>query len=119
MDLRSYSTQMGLCCRTVETHLLEGLREIEMDNDFLALIDTLESARFLKLNSGNILCQDNSWFLRYILREHNAVADCLAKEALASSANLQFFEPPPDIVQNFLEEDRSRAFVFDYMSVTI
>ncbi|KAK5839685.1 hypothetical protein PVK06_008512 [Gossypium arboreum] len=42
-----------------------------------------------------ILSQETQWILRFIPREQNQVADCLAKQALIEKANMQVFDVPP------------------------
>ncbi|KAH1130005.1 hypothetical protein J1N35_001383, partial [Gossypium stocksii] len=52
----------------------------------------------------NILSQENQWTLKYIPREHNQVADGLAKQALVEKENLQVFDDPPEVITLFLKE---------------
>ncbi|KAH1091494.1 hypothetical protein J1N35_018751 [Gossypium stocksii] len=56
---------------------LDVIRAIQGSN-----LATSNSALIRRIQS--ILSQENSWILRYIPREHNEAADCLAKEALSS-----------------------------------
>ncbi|MBA0555954.1 hypothetical protein Golob_026099 [Gossypium lobatum] len=62
---------------------------------------TSNSALIRRIQS--ILSQEKLWVLCYIPREQNEVVDCMAKEALSSRVDLQFFEFPPIVVRNFLD----------------
>ncbi|KAG8498225.1 hypothetical protein CXB51_007128 [Gossypium anomalum] len=54
----------------------------------------------------NILSQESQWILRYILRDQNRVADCLAKQALIEKANMQVFDVPPERTRSLIDRDK-------------
>ncbi|XP_016755376.1 uncharacterized protein [Gossypium hirsutum] len=52
-----------------------------------------------------ILASEENWFLTYVHRETNWVADALAKISLSSGYSLRIFESPPTRVKDILQED--------------
>ncbi|KAG8472413.1 hypothetical protein CXB51_034213 [Gossypium anomalum] len=70
---------------------------------------TSNSALIRRIQS--MLSQESSWCLRYIPREQNEVADCMAKEALLTRTDLQFFDTPSFRVRNMLDLDQSKSFL--------
>lgn len=69
---------------------------------------TLNTTLIRRIQS--IPSQEKQWSSRYIPREPNQVADCLAKKALLEKDDLQIFNLPPIMVQAFLEMDKTRSF---------
>ncbi|MBA0869808.1 hypothetical protein Goshw_003515 [Gossypium schwendimanii] len=49
---------------------------------------------------------DSLEILRYIPREYNQVADCLAKQVLMEKLKVQVFDVPPRITSSFIDRDR-------------
>ncbi|XP_052882299.1 probable glutathione S-transferase [Gossypium arboreum] len=59
-----------------------------------------------------ILESEGQWWIRYVPREANSVADCLAKMSLEWKISLQIYENPPDAVLAMLQRDQSsQAFL--------
>ncbi|KAH1121552.1 hypothetical protein J1N35_004712 [Gossypium stocksii] len=52
--------------------------------------------QFDSLDVVKAFLEKNHWMLNYILREHNQVTNCLAKQALIEKANLHVLDAPPD-----------------------
>lgn len=60
----------------------------------LAFTVSLENVQFLMRS-----CGENHWFLQYILRKQNQIADCLAKKALLEKGDLQVIDVPPEMAR--------------------
>ncbi|MFQ6644556.1 hypothetical protein Gotur_019473 [Gossypium turneri] len=84
---------------TIQTNSLEVVKSILGSS-------STESNSALIRRICNILSQENHWILRYIPREYNQVADCLARQALMEKPNLQVFDVPPEITSSFIDRDR-------------
>ncbi|KAH1081557.1 hypothetical protein J1N35_021318 [Gossypium stocksii] len=67
---------------------------------------SIDSNSYLIRRIRKILSQEDNWILKYIPKEHNQVADCLAKQALLDEANLQTFEAPPEFTNSVYNRDR-------------
>lgn len=52
-----------------------------------------------------ILASEENWFLTYVPRETNRVADALAKISLSSGSSLRIFESPPSSIKDILQDD--------------
>ncbi|MBA0799864.1 hypothetical protein Gohar_010351, partial [Gossypium harknessii] len=53
----------------------------------------------------------DEWFLRYILRDENQVVNCLAKQALIGTDNLQVFDTPHSMMRTLMELDKNKNVV--------
>ncbi|MBA0705225.1 hypothetical protein Golax_017432, partial [Gossypium laxum] len=82
--------------RSVEAHTTE--ERVYLNTDRAVQLDSGFAA------AGGI---ENQWFLRYIPREQNQVADCLAKQTLIEKDNLQILNIPPMIARTFIDMDKS------------
>lgn len=85
--------------------ILDGLKLVQRrgHDQVIILSDCLEVVKAILGSSSTssnsalirhihtILSQETQWTLRFILREQNQVADCLAKQALIEKANMQVF----------------------------
>ncbi|MBA0687168.1 hypothetical protein Goari_014723 [Gossypium aridum] len=110
--------------------ILEGLKLIKRGghNKVIIQSDSLEVVKAIQgsITSNSalirqiqcILSQEGKWLLRYILREHNQVVDCLTKLALANKEELQTFDIPLVETLAPLEADKAKGiFSFQYNSM--
>lgn len=72
--------------------------------------DSFSSNSALIRRIQTILSQENRWSLHYIPRAHNQDANFLAKQALSTSDELQFFDIPSQEVDRLLELDKMQGF---------
>ncbi|MBA0865272.1 hypothetical protein Goshw_010691 [Gossypium schwendimanii] len=100
-----------------------GYDKVIIQSDSLEVIKTIIGNSFAASNSAlirrihNILSQENQWFLRYITKEQNQVADCLAKQALIEKDNLQVLDVPPLMARTFIDMNKSIDVSFAQMSL--
>ncbi|MBA0614885.1 hypothetical protein Godav_015116, partial [Gossypium davidsonii] len=119
-----YNRRLGKCSIfNVEVwSILEGLRHIQRrgHDEVIIQFDSLEVVKAIleststEANSAlirriqSILFQEKQWFLRYIPRDENQVANCLAKQALIGTDNLQVFDAPHLMIRTLMELDKNK-----------
>ncbi|KAH1039339.1 hypothetical protein J1N35_041082 [Gossypium stocksii] len=105
-----YNSHLGKCSAFNPElwGILEGLRLIQQRGhdkviiqfDSLEVVKAILDGKSNKENSALIrrihstLLHEKLWCLRYIPRDQNQVADCLAKQTLSGPKNLQVFDSP-------------------------
>ncbi|MBA0610828.1 hypothetical protein Godav_011606, partial [Gossypium davidsonii] len=95
-----------------------GYDQVIIHSDSLEVVKSILGSSSIVSNSAlirrihNILSQGNQWFLRYILREQNQVADCLAKQALIEKDNSQVLDIPPVMTRTFIDREKFTGGTF-------
>ncbi|MBA0781832.1 hypothetical protein Gotri_002715, partial [Gossypium trilobum] len=106
--------------------ILEGLRliqqrghdEVIIQSDSFEVVKAILESTSTEANSAlirhmqSILFQEKRWLLRYISRDQNQVADCLAKQALIGTNNLQVFDAPHLMTRTLMELDKNKNIFF-------
>ncbi|MBA0876193.1 hypothetical protein Goshw_014361, partial [Gossypium schwendimanii] len=96
----------------------QGYDEIVIQSDNLEVIGTIGDSKLERSNSTlvrriqHILSNKEKWFLRYVLRESNKVADAIAKMTLTNNEDLHIFDVPPITIQEVLKEDNTGDNLF-------
>ncbi|MBA0750815.1 hypothetical protein Gogos_002200, partial [Gossypium gossypioides] len=102
--------------------ILEGLRliqqrghdEVIIKYDSFEVVKAILESTSTEANSAlirrmqSILFQEKRWLLRYISRDQNQVTDCLAKQALIGTDNLQVFDAPHSMTCTLMELDKNK-----------
>ncbi|MBA0871692.1 hypothetical protein Goshw_029070 [Gossypium schwendimanii] len=113
LDL-GYVTVEGVVCgfkliqRRGQDQFIIQFDNLEVVKAILGSTSTVSNSALIR-RIQNILTLENQWFLWYIPREQNQVADCLAKQALIGKDELQEFEDPPMVVRTSYEMDKSKG----------
>ncbi|KAK5785332.1 hypothetical protein PVK06_039904 [Gossypium arboreum] len=112
--------------------ILEGLRliqqrvhdEVIIQSDTMEVVKAILDSTSSEANSmlsrriQSILFQEKRWFWRYIPRDQNQVADCLAKQALIGTENLQVFDTPHLMTCSFIDLDKNLN-VYLFQNITL
>ncbi|MBA0768672.1 hypothetical protein Gotri_017457 [Gossypium trilobum] len=112
--------------------ILEGLRLIQRrgHNEVIIQSDSLEVVKAILESTSteanlalirriqSILFQEKLWFLRYIPRDQNQVTDCLAKQALIGTDNLQMFDASLSMTCTLIELDKNKN-IFPFQNTII
>ncbi|KAK5784579.1 hypothetical protein PVK06_039105 [Gossypium arboreum] len=95
-----------------------GHDEVIIQSDSLEVVNAILDNNFTEANSAlirriqSILSQEKQWCLRFILRDQNQIADCLAKQALSGSGNLQVFDDPHPMTHTLMDLDKNKNIFF-------
>ncbi|MBA0872340.1 hypothetical protein Goshw_011759 [Gossypium schwendimanii] len=106
--------------------ILEGLKliqrrghdEVIIQSDSFKVVKVVLESTSTETNSAlirrmqSILFQEKRWLLRYISRDQNQVANCLAKQALIGTNNLQVFDAPHLMTSTLMELDKNKNIFF-------
>ncbi|KAK5845345.1 hypothetical protein PVK06_001517 [Gossypium arboreum] len=96
-----------------------GLDHVIIHSDSLEVVESILGSISTGSNSAlirrihNLMSQENHWFMQYIPREQNQVADCLAKQALREKGDPQVLDDPPEIARALLGRNKYSVSSYD------
>ncbi|KAA3482036.1 RNA-directed DNA polymerase (Reverse transcriptase) [Gossypium australe] len=96
--------------------LNKGFRRITIASDNLEVVQNLlalnteDSGIALLRRTKRIIQSAGEWNIKYVPRNRNMVADCLAKLSLNWKSNLQVFEEAPKEILDLLQVDKANGY---------
>ncbi|MBA0852555.1 hypothetical protein Goshw_006856, partial [Gossypium schwendimanii] len=91
--------------------ILDGLLVLLSEGFKMITIQT-DSSITMPTRFQRIMRTEEQWCVKYVLREFNQVADCLAKLSFVEKTSLQVYDDAPNEVSELIQQNKANdAFV--------